>query len=139
MPELVYRNVEHSLGNKFPIRKRKEFIQEACKYWTLKREARRGAALLKRLQLQMEAFSSMEITRRNFAGMGAAGGPRLQRRIEFAEHLEGDMEQVREMCKLVKDREAKKLEDALLLRDIINTIYFPIPTILQPILDKAQG
>jgi NuA3 HAT complex component NTO1 len=139
VPELVYRNVEHSLGNKFPIRKRKEFIQEACKYWTLKREARRGAALLKRLQLQMEAFSSMEITRRNFAGMGAAGGPRLQRRIEFAEHLEGDMEQVRAMCKLVKDREAKKLEDVLLLRDIINCIYFPIPTILQPVLDKAQG
>jgi NuA3 HAT complex component NTO1 len=138
VPELVFKNVEHSLGNKFPIRKRKEFIQEACKYWTLKREARRGAALLKRLQLQMEAFSSMEITRRNFAGMGAAGGPRLQRRIEFAERLEDDMEQIRVFCQLVKQREEKKLEDVMLLRDIVNCIYFPIPNILQPVLDKAQ-
>ncbi len=55
---------------KFNVRKRKEFVQEACKYWTLKREARRGAALLKRLQLQMEAFSSMEITRSNFRWYG---------------------------------------------------------------------
>lgn len=137
VPQAVYNNVENTLS-KFSVRKRKEFIQEACKYWTLKREARRGAALLKRLQLQMEAFSSMEITRRNFAGMGAAGRPRLQRRIEFAERLESDMEQIRFICQKVKEREAKKLEDVMLLKTMINLIYFPISDILQPILDKAQ-
>jgi len=40
-----------------------------AKYWTLKREARRGAALLKRLQLQLETFSSMEMTRRDYVAM----------------------------------------------------------------------
>src|SRR4029434_3687229 len=69
IPQAVYDLVESALA-RFPIRKRKEFVGEACKYWTLKREARRGAALLKRLQLQMETFSSMELTRRNFAAMG---------------------------------------------------------------------
>jgi NuA3 HAT complex component NTO1 len=137
VPQAVYHNVENALI-KFSVRKRKEFVQEACKYWTLKREARRGAALLKRLQLQMEAFSSMEITRRNFAGMGAAGRPRLQRRIEFAERLEDDMEQIRVLCEQVKAREAEKLKDILILKNIVDSIYFPIPTILQPILEKAQ-
>ena len=119
VPQAVYHNVESTLS-KFPIRKRKEFVQEACKYWTLKREARRGAALLKRLQLSMEAFSSMEITRRNFAGMGAAGRPKLHRRIGFAERLERDMEQLRDLCRLVKEREAEKLRDAMLLKNMVD-------------------
>lgn len=136
VPQAVYHNVENTLI-KFNVRKRKEFVQEACKYWTLKREARRGAALLKRLQLQMEAFSSMEITRRNFAGMGAAGGPRLQRRIEFAERLEDDMEQIRVLCEMVKQREAEKLKDVMILKQIVDCIYFPIPRLLDPILNRA--
>ncbi|EDU50186.1 peregrin [Pyrenophora tritici-repentis Pt-1C-BFP] len=138
VPQAVYHNVENTLI-KFNVRKRKEFVQEACKYWTLKRESRRGAALLKRLQLQMEAFSSMEITRRNFAGMGAAGRPRLQRRIEFAERLEDDMEQIRVLCEMVKQREAEKLKDVLILQQIVDCIYFPIPQLLQPILARAQA
>ncbi|KAF2797014.1 hypothetical protein K505DRAFT_372748 [Melanomma pulvis-pyrius CBS 109.77] len=138
VPQAVYHNVENALI-KFAVRKRKEFVQEACKYWTLKREARRGAALLKRLQLQMEAFSSMEITRRNFAGMGAAGRPRLQRRIEFAERLEDDMEQIRVLCGNAKEREALKLKDVMILRDILDSVYFPIPKLLEPILDRAQS
>lgn len=136
VPQAVYQNVENTLI-KFNFRKRKEFVQEACKYWTLKREARRGAALLKRLQLQMEAFSSMEITRRNFAGMGAAGRPRLKRRIEFAERLEDDMEQIRVLCDMVKQREAEKLKDVLILQQIVDSIYFPVPALLQPIMLKA--
>jgi NuA3 HAT complex component NTO1 len=136
VPHAVYNNVENTLV-RFNIQKRKEFVQDACKYWTLKREARRGAALLKRLQLQMEAFSSMEITRRNFAGMGAAGQPRLQRRIEFAELLQKEMTQVLALTQLVKERETTKLKDTTILTDIVNTIYLPIPMILQPILDKA--
>ncbi|KAF3046701.1 nuA3 HAT complex component nto1 [Didymella keratinophila] len=138
VPQAVYHNVENALI-KFNIRKRKEFVQEACKYWTLKREARRGAALLKRLQLQMEAFSSMEITRRNFAGMGAAGRPRLQRRIEFAERLEDDMEQIRVLCYNIKEREAMKLDDVMILKNILDCVYFPIPAILRPILKRLQN
>ncbi|KAK7708424.1 hypothetical protein SLS57_009006 [Botryosphaeria dothidea] len=138
VPQLVYEKVEASLV-RFNVRKRKEYVAEACKYWTLKREARRGAALLKRLQLQMETFSSMEITRRNFAGMGAAGRPRLHRRIEFAELLEKDMEKVKELCRLVKQREEKKVADVHILKSIVDTVYFPICPVLWPILEKAQN
>lgn len=138
IPQTVFDSVECSLG-RFTVRKRKEFAAEACKYWTLKREARRGAALLKRLQLQMETFSSMEITRRNFQGMGAAGGVRLQRRIDFAEQLLQDVEKLKEMCVWIKEREEMKLEDSKLLRTIVDTVYFPITPIVRPVLEKAQG
>jgi NuA3 HAT complex component NTO1 len=137
IPLAVYNSVESSL-QRFAVRKRKEFAAEACKYWTLKRESRRGAALLKRLQLQMETFTSMEITRRNFVGMGAAGGVRLQRRIDFAEQVLQDVGKLREMCAKIKEREDHKLKDARMLKDVIDTVYLPITPILWPILEKAQ-
>ena len=137
IPQAVYNSVESSL-QRFSIRKRKEFAAEACKYWTLKREARRGAALLKRLQLQMETFTSMEITRRNFVGMGAAGGVRLQRRIDFSEQLLQDVDKLKQMCARIKEREEEKLEDARTLKGILDTVYFPVMPLLWPIFEKAQ-
>jgi NuA3 HAT complex component NTO1 len=136
IPQAVYDLVESALA-RFPIRKRKDFVGEACKYWTLKREARRGAALLKRLQLQMETFSSMELTRRNFAAMGPSGRARLERRIEFCENLVKDLEKLKELSELIVQREVLKLEGAEMEADFVDTCYFPVFRELQPILDKA--
>jgi len=138
IPQALYNSVESSL-QRFMIRKRKEYAAEACKYWTLKRESRRGAALLKRLQLQMETFSSMEITRRNFVGMGVAGRVRLQRRINFAEQLLQDVDRLRSLCDDIRRREEEKLRDVYMLKDITDTVYFPIAPLLWPILEKAQA
>ncbi|KAI1951734.1 hypothetical protein LOZ57_001146 [Ophidiomyces ophidiicola] len=137
IPQVILNNVVASL-QRFTVRQRKQYAEDACKYWTLKREARRGAALLKRLQLQLETFSSIEMTRRNFAGMGPTGGVRLQRRIEFAERLYLDVDKVRMLCDEVKKREREKLKDAETLRNIVDLVYFPIPPMLWPILEKTQ-
>ena len=136
IPEVILKSIEGSL-QRFTVRRKKEYVAEVCKYWTLKREARRGAALLKRLQLQMDTFSSFEVTRRNYQAQGAAGRARLDRRIEFAEHLSKDLERIRKICDLIKQRELEKLQDATILKSIVDTVYFPVPPLLWPILDKA--
>jgi NuA3 HAT complex component NTO1 len=137
IPQSILNNVEASL-QRFGVNKKKEYATEACKYWTLKREARRGAALLKRLQLQMETFSSMEMTRRDFAAMGAVGSLRLDRRIEFAHQRNHEFDNfVEKLCDLTMEREHEKLKDAELLKDLLDTVYFPIPPLLWPILEKA--
>ena len=136
VPAVVFNSVDASM-TRFTIRKRKEFLEKACRYWTLKREARRGAALLKRLQLQLEGFSTMEVTRRNFAGMGAVGRPRLLRRIEFAKMLQEDMGHLKKLTALIKQREELRLQEVLLLRELIDTVYFPISAMLAPILQRA--
>ncbi|KAK2731646.1 nuA3 HAT complex component nto1 [Myotisia sp. PD_48] len=136
IPQIVLNNVIASLA-RFTVRHRKQYAEDACKYWTLKREARRGAALLKRLQLQLETFSSMEMTRRNFAGMGPAGTARLERRIDFADKLYLDVDKIRILCDEVKKREKEKLKDAELLQTIVDIVYFPIPPLLWPVFEKT--
>lgn len=137
IPQVVLNSVIATL-QRFTVRQRKQYAEDACKYWTLKREARRGAALLKRLQLQLETFSSMEMTRRDYVAMGVTGHKRLQRRIEFGERLYKDLDRLRMLCDEVKKREREKLKDAEMLRSIVDLVYFPTFPLLWPILEKAQ-
>ncbi|CAG8215174.1 unnamed protein product [Penicillium nalgiovense] len=137
IPQVVLNSVIASLG-RFTVRQRKQYAEDASKYWTLKREARRGAALLKRLQLQLETFSSMEMTRRDYVAMGVPGHKRLERRIEFGERLHKDLDRLRMLCDEVKKREREKLKDAEMLRNIVDLVYFPTFPLLWPILEKAQ-
>lgn len=136
IPYAVFDTVEASL-QKFPFRKRKDYLSEACRYWTLKREARRGAALLKRLQLQMDSFTSMELTRRNFAAMGPDGKDRLARRIAFAQMLINDLESLKELSEETVQRELQKLEAAEIEQGFVDELYFPMAKILGPAIDKA--
>ncbi|RAL12791.1 putative PHD finger domain protein [Aspergillus homomorphus CBS 101889] len=138
IPQVVLNSVVASL-QRFGVRQRKQFAEDACKYWTLKREARRGAALLKRLQLQLETFSSMEMTRRDYVAMGVTGSKRLQRRIEFGQRLCYDLDRLRMLCEEVKKREREKLKDVETLRSVVDNVYFPIFPLLWPIFEKAQG
>lgn len=42
---------------KVQLRKKPHVVLSVCKYWSLKREARRGAPLLKRLHLEVKSAS----------------------------------------------------------------------------------
>ncbi|KAJ5416407.1 Zinc finger PHD-type [Penicillium cf. griseofulvum] len=121
IPQVVLNSVIASLG-RFTVRQRKQ----------------RGAALLKRLQLQLETFSSMEMTRRDYVAMGVPGHKRLERRIEFGERLYKDLDRLRMLCDEVKKREKEKLKDAEMLRNIVDLVYFPTFPLLWPIFEKAQ-
>ncbi|KIW02172.1 uncharacterized protein PV09_06336 [Verruconis gallopava] len=136
VPLAVYDKVDAAL-QRFAIRKRKDFVAEACKYWSLKREARRGASLLKRLQLHMETFTSMELTRRNFVAMGAIGRPRLLERISFAEGREKELERIQLLTSIIKQREDLKNKDVQLLRTIVDSCYAPLVPLMLPAIDKA--
>ncbi|KAG6017389.1 hypothetical protein E4U43_001482, partial [Claviceps pusilla] len=136
IPQAVFDVVEASI-QRFPFRKRKDFLSEACRYWTLKREARRGAGLLKRLQLQMETFSSMELTRRDFSTMGQNGKARLARRIEFAEMILRDLAQLKDLSERIVQREQIKADAAELEREFVDECYFPVAKHLPGAIEKA--
>ncbi|KAF8438274.1 hypothetical protein BGX38DRAFT_1273773 [Terfezia claveryi] len=108
IPQIVFNAVCDSIA-RFGVRKRKEYVAEVCKYWTLKREARRGAALIKRLQLPE---SSSELTRRNWKAISQG------------------------RKKLLGRREREKLRIAGMMRDYVEKVYFPEVPLIQPIFEK---
>ena len=52
IPSLIFRRICDYVS-RIKIRKMQLFLNMACRYWSLKREARRGAPLLKRLHLEV--------------------------------------------------------------------------------------
>ncbi|KAF8430465.1 hypothetical protein BGX38DRAFT_397488 [Terfezia claveryi] len=134
IPQIVFNAVCDSIA-RFGVRKRKEYVAEVCKYWTLKREARRGAALIKRLQLPE---SSSELTRRNWKAI-SQGRKKLLGRVAFATELRRDVEQLRLLADEVKRREREKLRIAGMMRDYVEKVYFPEVPLMQPIFEKAQS
>jgi len=134
IPQIVFSAVCDSIA-RFGVRKRKEYVAEVCKYWTLKREARRGAALIKRLQLPE---SSSELTRKNWKAV-CQGRKKLTRRVDFATKLRKDVGGLRLLADEVKRREKEKLRIAGMMRDYVEKVYFPEVPLMQPILEKAQS
>lgn len=51
VPALIVNRIVQYIS-KISVRKKTEFVETVCRYWSLKREARRGAPLLKRLHLE---------------------------------------------------------------------------------------
>ncbi|KAF3925382.1 Peregrin [Orbilia brochopaga] len=137
IPQVLYNAIIEAIG-RFAVRKPKEYVAEICKYWTLKREARRDASLLKRLQISASSnFTSDEVTKKDYSAMWD-GEEKLKRRLEFAIKLRHDLERIRLLADDIKKREKEKLRQAECLKEMIDAVYFPVTPILSPILERAQ-
>ncbi|KZV91336.1 hypothetical protein EXIGLDRAFT_648326 [Exidia glandulosa HHB12029] len=110
--------VEHILAyvTRVRVRKMREFVVLVCKYWSLKREARRGAPLLKRLHLEPWTTSAVD---RN------SGEEHRRMKLATMSAVRTDLEKLRLATALVKQREKAKKSQATLIYDLLADFLFP--------------
>ncbi|KAI7823613.1 hypothetical protein BC939DRAFT_161255 [Gamsiella multidivaricata] len=105
------------------------FIYTVCKYWSLKRESRRGAPLLKRLHLEPWTAS---------ASAHRQTEEEKVKKLQTQLLLRGDLEKVRMLAELVRKRERAKLKRQELQNRYLCKIIFPLKTILEDTLAELE-
>ncbi|KAK9345687.1 PHD-zinc-finger like domain-containing protein [Lipomyces starkeyi] len=115
IPHVIYKKLCERM-NRYGIRKRKEFVSLMCRYWTLKKEIRRGATLLKRLQVALESMPNKDFT------------PEQEyKKLDFAKVLRTDLDQLITIAERIVAREEALLDLAQLEMRAIDTIKLSCP------------
>ncbi|KAF7720985.1 nuA3 HAT complex component nto1 [Apophysomyces ossiformis] len=129
-PEHILVKLENlkSLRQAVDLRKKVQLVTSICRYWSLKRESRRGAPLLKRLHLEPWTASSQH----------------KQTEVEKAHRasammsLRTDLEKVRMLSEQVQKREKQKLERIRKQKAYLEMVLFPIEYIAKPIVEQLM-
>ncbi|TNY23428.1 hypothetical protein DMC30DRAFT_444324 [Rhodotorula diobovata] len=109
---------------------KKDVVNAVCRYWSLKREARRGAPLLKRIHL--EPWTASATTRQQSEADKA-------HKLALLRLVRNDLEKVRMLTELVRKRERKKLERANALRAAVEGVVFPLEARMRDTLEAIRA
>ncbi|KAG7664464.1 uncharacterized protein J8A68_002020 [[Candida] subhashii] len=133
--------------NRLPNRTKQEIIQdlrgicdEVCRYWCLKRELKRGAPLIRKNN-NLAATSSILYdgnSLENEGGDGYQDENKLKEKINFANSLIKDLEKLSDMSQNLLQRQLLEDELDLTAFNSIDTVYFPIKTIIEITFDQIN-
>jgi len=129
VPHHIYTRVLGSTRAK--ISKRANVVVAICKYWALKREAGRGAPLLKRLHLEPWTSTGTVIRKEDVKEM--------QLKLDILHNLRNDLERVRLLSDLVMKREKKKLASAIAVQNYFEILLAPLSRVFRDILGKMKS
>lgn len=131
---------------KIKLAGKKGVVDCVSRYWSLKREARRGAPLLKRIHLEVRlclSLPSLHLLTHPSAAHGAdltsspsqpwtasatshrASDADKAHKLELLRLLRNDLEKVRMLTEQVRKREKKKLERAVAVKGIVEGLVWP--------------
>ncbi|KAJ9106350.1 hypothetical protein QFC21_001496 [Naganishia friedmannii] len=111
------------------LRRMREYVEKICRYWSLKREARRGAPLLKRLYLEPWTASNQSKEQTD---------AEKARRLEYLIKVRNDLERVRMLAELVRKREQEKLRQAQILKEFVRQAIFPLDAAVKAAFEKIM-
>ncbi|KAI0226522.1 hypothetical protein L0F63_001137 [Massospora cicadina] len=125
IPPHIFSKVLKSLA-KFKIRRPMHFLDEVCKYWSLKKEDRRNAPLIKRLHLEpwTATPSALKSEEEKLAIYG-----KLKK-------VRSDLEKVRMLIDLVRKRETCKLNVVRTQLQYWETNFFPQVRYFRVVLER---
>ncbi|KAJ3256930.1 nuA3 HAT complex component nto1 [Boothiomyces macroporosus] len=111
-------------------KKRSEITIAIAKYWSLKKESRRGAALLKRLHLEPWTAT---------ASANKEEEEQKAHKYELLSQIRKDLEKARLLLDIVRKRERQKLRIYKQQLELFEYCSFPLNKILAPILEKCKA
>ncbi|KAK9475145.1 PHD-zinc-finger like domain-containing protein [Dipodascopsis tothii] len=126
VPYVIYRRVAAALAP-YVARKRKDFAMTMCRYWALKKELKRGATLLKRLQLELEFAPDKDFT-----------PDQNTKRRAFTAGLRRDLAALVRLAEGVVAREQTKLAVAELQSRALDVLYDPRRRALRALVDAVD-
>ncbi|KAF5362396.1 hypothetical protein D9756_002180 [Leucocoprinus leucothites] len=126
VPALIVNRIISYIA-KVTLRKKPEFVNTLCRYWSLKREARRGAPLLKRLHL--EPWTAV-------VGARARSDEDKMMKLEQLRRLRDDLLRLRALAELCRKREARKYRQAEIVYDVIAKAFFAHEDAMRHVLDR---
>ncbi|KXN86201.1 Peregrin [Leucoagaricus sp. SymC.cos] len=126
VPALIVNRIVSYIA-KVTLRKKLEFVNTLCRYWSLKREARRGAPLLKRLHLEPWTAA---------AGVKVRSDQEKKKKLEQLQRLREDLLSLRSLTELCRKRESRKYRQAEIIYDVIAKAFFSHEEAMRHILDR---
>ncbi|GAA5811396.1 hypothetical protein MFLAVUS_004831 [Mucor flavus] len=109
------------------LKKKQLAIASICRYWSLKRESRRGAPLLKRLHLEPWTASASQLKQTEVEKAHKASSMIM---------LRADLDKLRLLSEQVQKREKYKLDKIRKQKAYLEMILYPVELVLQPVLDQ---
>ncbi|EAU90763.2 bromodomain and PHD finger-containing protein 3 [Coprinopsis cinerea okayama7 len=128
VPAIIVNRIVQYI-NKIKIRRKVEFVQLVCRYWSLKREARRGAPLLKRLHLEPWTASGGKIQ----------SDEQKEMKLDQLKRLRQDLVKLKALTQLTRLREMRKLRQTEIIHQILSTSLFPHEAALRMALEHIMA
>ncbi|ODN95838.1 hypothetical protein L198_04456 [Cryptococcus wingfieldii CBS 7118] len=129
IPKMIVNRILDYVG-KVQVRKKPAVVEMISRYWSLKREMRRGAPLLKRLHLEPWTASTTAKTQTE---------AEKTLKLKFLQLVRNDLEKVRMLAELVRKREKEKLRQVQVIKNLVDGFIFPNGDKMRVTLEKISA
>lgn len=130
VPKLIIDKI-CTLLEPFKLPHCRTFVTRVARYWALKREFKRGAALIKRLNIALETTSQVAASTQLESLM------ERQQRYAATKSLLTELESIKVISCVLKAREDSKLEYVQHQGLVMRTLLFPITHLLLQLCDEV--
>lgn len=126
VPAFIFKRIM-AYVEKIKVKNKSQFVTKVCKYWSLKREARRGAPLLKRLHLEPWTAATSDVLQTESAKV---------MKLDQLRQLKGDLEQLLVLTSHLRKRERLKTLQAQVIESVVADVFASHESALRLALEK---
>ncbi|XP_010885414.2 bromodomain-containing protein 1 [Esox lucius] len=125
----------NTILNQVSMQKKKAFVELALNYWTLKRQARNGVPLIRRLQTSQQCHQKTHMAQPKESEEESRA---LKEQLKEWHRLRHDLERARLLLELIRKREKLKREEMKLQQSLLEVQLTPFSILLRAVLEQLQ-